>query len=124
MRRVRMSIQFAVPHTLAFTFFPPWVASLRETFGPMKSRLMALNVHDAAMRLVEGGCDVLIAYHHPSQPLQIDPERYDMVVLGHEVIAPYVQSTPRWRALFSLPGPCLTAIALSGLRPWGLFGAV
>jgi LysR family transcriptional regulator, hypochlorite-specific transcription factor HypT len=43
-------IQFAVPHTLAFTFFPTWVASLRDTFGSMKSRLMALNVHDAAMR--------------------------------------------------------------------------
>jgi DNA-binding transcriptional LysR family regulator len=58
-------IEFAVPHTLAFTFFPAWVSSLREKFGPIKSRLIALNVHDAAMRLVEGSCDVLIAYHHP-----------------------------------------------------------
>src|SRR5213083_1747044 len=49
------------PHTLAFTFFPAWVSSLREKFGPLKSRLIALNVHDAAMSLVEGSCDVLIA---------------------------------------------------------------
>src|SRR6478752_2936422 len=62
-------IEFAVPHTLAFTFFPAWVSSLRDKFGPIKSRLIALNVHDAVMRLVEGGCDVLIAYHHASQPL-------------------------------------------------------
>ena len=47
-------IEFAVPHTLAFTFFPSWVTSLREQFGPMKSRLIALNVHDAVLRLVEG----------------------------------------------------------------------
>ena len=59
-------IEFAVPHTLAFTFFPAWVASLRAGFGPIKSRLIALNVHDAAVRLVEGGCDLLIAYHHAS----------------------------------------------------------
>jgi DNA-binding transcriptional LysR family regulator len=117
-------IQFAVPHTLAFTFFPPWVASLRETFGPMKSRLMALNVHDAAMRLVEGGCDVLIAYHHPSQPLQIDPERYDMVVLGHEVIAPYVQSTPDGRALFSLPGHAARPLPYLGYAPGAYLGGV
>jgi hypothetical protein len=26
-------IEFAVPHTLAYTFFPAWVSSLRETFG-------------------------------------------------------------------------------------------
>jgi DNA-binding transcriptional LysR family regulator len=75
-------IEFAVPHTLAFTFFPAWVSSLREKFGPIKSRLIALNVHDAVLRLVEGGCDVLIAYHHPSQPLQLDPDRYEMVTLG------------------------------------------
>ena len=58
-------IEFAVPHTLAFTFFPAWVTSLREPFGPLKSRLIALNVHDAVLRLVEGSCDLLIAYHHP-----------------------------------------------------------
>jgi DNA-binding transcriptional LysR family regulator len=117
-------IQFAVPHTLAFTFFPAWVASLRETFGPMKSRLMALNVHDAAMRLVEGGCDVLIAYHHPSQPLQIDPERYDMVVLGQEVIAPYVQSAPDGRALFSLPGHASRPLPYLGYAPGAYLGGV
>jgi DNA-binding transcriptional LysR family regulator len=117
-------IQFAVPHTLAFTFFPSWVASLRETFGPMKSRLMALNVHDAAMRLVEGGCDVLIAYHHPSQPLQIDPERYDMVVLGHEVIAPCVQSAPDGRPLFSLPGHATRPLPYLGYAPGAYLGGV
>ena len=117
-------IQFAVPHTLAFTFFPAWVASLRDTFGPMKSRLMALNVHDAAMRLVEGGCDVLIAYHHPSQPLQIDPERYDMVVLGHEVIAPCVQRTPEGRALYSLPGLAAQPLPYLGYAPSAYLGGV
>ena len=82
-------IEFAVPHTLAFTFFPAWMSSLRESFGPIKSRLIALNVHDAAMRLVEGSCDVLIAYHHDSQPLQLDPVKYEMLTLGEESLAPY-----------------------------------
>jgi DNA-binding transcriptional LysR family regulator len=68
-------IEFAVPHTLAFTFFPAWVSNLRENFGGMKSRLIALNVHDAVMRLVEGSCDLLIAYHHASQPFQLDSDR-------------------------------------------------
>ena len=54
-------VAFAVPHTLAFTFFPAWVSELHAQFGPFKSRLIALNVHDAVMRLVEGGCDLLIA---------------------------------------------------------------
>jgi DNA-binding transcriptional LysR family regulator len=117
-------IQFAVPHTLAVTFFPLWVAGLRETFGPMKSRLMALNVHDAAMRLVEGSCDVLIAYHHASQPLQMDPERYAMVVLGHEVIAPYVQNGPDGQALYNLPGLAARPLPYLGYAPGAYLGGV
>ena len=97
-------IEFAVPHTLAFTFFPAWVSGLREKFGPMKSRLIALNVHDAVMRLVEGSCDLLIAYHHASQPYQLDADRYEMVTLGQEVMAPYVKPDADGAPLFKLPG--------------------
>jgi DNA-binding transcriptional LysR family regulator len=97
-------IEFAVPHTLAFTFFPAWVSRVRADFGPIKSRLIALNVHDAAMRLVEGSCDVLIAYHHATQPLQLDADRYEMVSLGQETLAPYAKAGPGGEPLFVLPG--------------------
>jgi DNA-binding transcriptional LysR family regulator len=97
-------IEFAVPHTLAFTFFPAWVSALRGTFGPIKSRLIALNVHDAVMRLVEGSCDLLISYHHASQPYQLDADRYEMVSLGQEVVAPYVKPDADGAPMFLLPG--------------------
>jgi DNA-binding transcriptional LysR family regulator len=117
-------IHFALPHTLAFTFFPAWMAALRESFGPIKSRLTALNVHDAAMRMAEGGCDVLIAYHHPSLPLQIDPERHDMVVLGHEVLAPYSPTRTDGRALFSLPGLAAKPLPYLGYAPGAYLGDI
>lgn len=98
-------IEFAVPHTLAFTFFPHWLTELRQRFGNLKSRLIALNVHDAVLRLTEGSCDLLIAYHHPSQPLQLTPERYEMLSLGHEVLAPYAKADADGQPLFSLPAP-------------------
>lgn len=117
-------IEFAVPHTLAFTFFPAWVAQLRERFGPLKSRLIALNVHDAAVRLVEGACDLLIAYHHPSQPLQLDPERYDMLVLGEEVMAPYVKPGPDGAPLHALPGHPHRLLPYLGYAPGAYLGGV
>ena len=117
-------IEFAVPHTLAFTFFPAWVASLRDAFGPIKSRLIALNVHDAAMRLVEGGCDVLIVYHHASQPLQLDAEHYDMVVLGQETIAPYAKRAPDGEPLFHLPGTAKQPLMYLGYAPGAYLGGV
>jgi DNA-binding transcriptional LysR family regulator len=97
-------VEFAVPHTLAFTFFPAWMSVLRNTFGPIKSSLIALNVHDAVLRLVEGSCDLLMAYHHPSQPYQLDAAHYEMVSLGEEVMAPYVRPDARGAPLFRLPG--------------------
>ncbi|MGE0100321.1 MAG: LysR substrate-binding domain-containing protein [Hydrogenophaga sp.] len=97
-------IEFAVPHTLAFTFFPSWLSGLRETCGPIKSRLIALNVHDAVMRLVEGSCDLLIAYDHTAQPIQLDATRYEMLPLGKELLAPYVKPTPKGAPMYALPG--------------------
>jgi DNA-binding transcriptional LysR family regulator len=96
-------VEFAVPHTLALTYFPGWMAGLQHQLGEIKSRLTALNVHDAVLRLVEGGCDFLIAYHHPSQPLQLDPDRFDMVVLGEELLAPFAKSTQTGHSRFELP---------------------
>src|SRR5213079_2066499 len=95
-------IEFAVPHSLAFSFFPHWVMDLRRRFGAVKSRLIALNVHDAVMHFTEGSCDLLMAYHHPSQPLQLNPERYEMLSLGHETLAAYAKADADGQPLFRL----------------------
>ena len=115
-------VEFAVPHTLAFTFFPAWVSELREKFGPMKSRLIALNVHDAVMRLVEGSCDLLIAYHHPSQPYQLDADRYEMVSLGEEIVAPYSKPDADGNPMFCLPGKLGQPLPYLGYAPGAYLG--
>jgi LysR family transcriptional regulator, hypochlorite-specific transcription factor HypT len=97
-------IEFAVPHSLAFTFFPHWVTDLRKRFGAMKSRLIALNVHDAVMQLTEGSCDLLIAYHHASQPLQLNPDRYEMMSLGQETLMAFAKADDAGQPMFRLPG--------------------
>ena len=95
-------IEFAIPHTLAFTFFPHWLMALRSRFVEVKTRLIALNVHDAVLRLTEGGCDLLIAYHHASQPLQLSPDRYARWSLGHETLAAYAKADGGGSPLFRL----------------------
>ena len=115
-------VEFAVPHTLAFTFFPAWVSSLNEKFGPLKSRLMALNVHDAVLYLVEGRCDLLIAYHHDSQPFQLDPDRYEMLTLGQEVLAPFVKPAPDGSPLYALPGQLRQPLPYLAYAPGAYLG--
>ena len=96
-------VSFAAPHSLAFSFFPQWVMDLRSRFGALKTRLIALNVHDAVMQLTEGSCDLLIAYHHPSQPLQLNPDRYEMLSLGTDTLAAYSKPRPDGQPMFRLP---------------------
>lgn len=100
----RTTIDLAVPHTLSLTFVPKWLTALECDFAPINCRLMALNVHDAVLQLVEGGCDLLLCYHHPRQPVQLDPARYDMQVLGREVLRPYARCVGPGRTEFRLPG--------------------
>ena len=116
-------VEFAVPHTLAFTFFPAFLTQLREEgFGTLKSRLIALNVHDAVHRLVEGGCDLLIAYHHPSLPLELDATRYEMVSLGQEVVAPWVRPDAQGAPRYCLPGRAGHPLPYLGYAPGAYLG--
>ena len=117
-------IEFAVPHTLAFTFFPAWMSMLRQNFGPIKSRLMAQNVHDAVLRLVEGSCDLLIAYFHSSQPFQLDAARYEMVSLGQEIIAPYAKPNAEGAPMYELPGRANQPLPYLGYAPGAYLGMV
>ena len=102
--RTAGTIDFALPHTLSLAFFPKWLTRVQDGFGVVNSRLIAGNVHDAVLTMVEGGCDLLMCYHHPRQPVLLDPARYDMLMLGVERIAPYSccdrQGVPRYQ----LPG--------------------
>lgn len=100
----REVVDFAVSHSLAFTFFPRWLMSLRRKAGPVKTRIFALNAHDATMSLAEGHCDLLIAFFHPAHPFQLDRQRYETIVLGSELISPWSKPGPNGEALYALPG--------------------
>ncbi|HCZ14664.1 MAG TPA: LysR family transcriptional regulator [Candidatus Accumulibacter sp.] len=117
-------IEFAVPHTLAFTFFPAWLSSLHEDVGPIKSRLIALNVHDAVMRLVEGSSDLLIAYQHAAQPIQLDAQRYEMLPLGQEMLAPYVRPNAQGEPMYALPGLPAAPLPYLAYAPGAYLGRV
>jgi len=98
------TVDFAVPHTLSLTFMPKWITELESGFGALHTRLIALNVHDAVMTMVEGGCDLLLCYHHPRQPVQLDASRYDMLTLGSEALRAYARCDKSGVPELLLPG--------------------
>ena len=98
------TIEFAVPHTLSLTFVPKWIKRIEKTLGPIRSRLLAGNVHDAVLALAESSCDLLICYHHPQLPIQLDAKRFEMKVLGLEQVSAWAKSGRDGKALYQLPG--------------------
>ncbi|HYD96725.1 MAG TPA: LysR family transcriptional regulator [Noviherbaspirillum sp.] len=98
------TVDFAVPHTLSLTFMPKWMTELQNSFGTLHTRLIALNVHDAVMTMVEGGCDLLLCYHHPRQPVQLDASRYEMLTLGSEALRAYARCDKSGVPELLLPG--------------------
>ncbi|MBR0567498.1 LysR family transcriptional regulator [Azoarcus sp. L1K30] len=98
------ALVFAVPHTLAFAFFPGWLGRLKDSFGELPTRLMAGNVHDVVMTLVEGGCDLLLCYHHASHPVWLDPARFEGLTLGIERVRPFIPRAAVQDRHWQLPG--------------------
>lgn len=97
-------VQFAVAHTLVFTLFPNWLKKLHAEFGPLPARAHALNVPEGVQELVEGRCDILLAYHHPQLPILLDPNQYPHLLLGVERILPFSAADAEGQPLYRLPG--------------------
>jgi DNA-binding transcriptional LysR family regulator len=77
---------------------------VEREIGTLPCRLRALNVHDAVLALVDGGCDLVMVYHHARQAIQLDPAHYDMLVLGTERLSPYSVPDAAGKPLYRLPG--------------------
>jgi DNA-binding transcriptional LysR family regulator len=116
------TIDFAVPHTLSLTYFPRWLQHIEARLGRINTRLRALNVHDAVLSLVEGGCDLVMGYHHPSHPVALDPARYDMLTLGTEPISPFSAVNKGGRGRFTLPGAANAPVPYLSYTPNAYLG--
>jgi DNA-binding transcriptional LysR family regulator len=116
------TLSFAVPHALSLNFFPRWLTKLERGIGPLSTKLVALNVHDAVMALVEGNCDLLMCYHHPEQPIQLDAKRYAMIPLGHEGLRPYARATRDGKPVMMLPGKASDPIPYLAYSPNAFLG--
>ncbi|NDV11558.1 LysR substrate-binding domain-containing protein [Crenobacter caeni] len=114
-------LEFAVPHTLSFSFFPRWLSGVEDAFGELPCRLSASNVHDALLAFVEGGSDLLMCYHHPRQPVELTDARYRGLQLGTEYLRPYARAEEDGAPMFRLPGDAQAAIPFLGYAPNAYF---
>jgi DNA-binding transcriptional LysR family regulator len=108
------TLELAVPHTLSFSFFPKWLTRVEQGFGQLSCRLQASNVHDALLGFVEGGSDLLMCYHHPKQPVELEEGRYLGLRLGLERLRPYARADRQRQPRFVLPGSAADPVPFLG----------
>ncbi|WP_454742012.1 LysR substrate-binding domain-containing protein [Cupriavidus necator] len=98
------SIQITAGHTLSLTFLPKWLQQFHQSSGDFNARVVAANVHDAVVALEEGGCDLMIGYHHPLAPILLDRDKFVSLTLGQEAFIPVSAPDQHGAPLFALPG--------------------
>lgn len=102
----RQPIRLVVPHTLACSKAPHWVRSLKaklaDRLPDLSFQLTASNVHDAVLYFTDGASDFLVCYHHSREPIELDPSKFEVRVLGTERFAPYSAAKADGSPIYSL----------------------
>lgn len=80
-------VRIAMPYALATACGPDWLTAWSD--GRVSCSLELGNVHDMVSSLVAGTVDLLVCFHSAQQPIQLDPARYERVLLRTDQLRPY-----------------------------------
>jgi DNA-binding transcriptional LysR family regulator len=94
------TLKFAATHTLSMFFFPMWFRSVEGTPEVVNISLQSNHMDTCAKSLIQGECQFLICFTHPSAPLGFDPEAYESKVIGHERLIPVCAPDESGQPLF------------------------
>lgn len=98
----REHIRIALPFVLATTRLPHWWQSWSSQ-QPLSSTVALGNIHDLVTALTAGNADIMFCYLSDQQPIELDPDRYDRVVIETDILRPYASPQLLARGV-GLPG--------------------
>lgn len=98
------ALDIVAAHSLALSFYPPWISRLQKGLGQLPTRLVAMNVGEAIHVLREGKCDLMLAYYDPYASMQLDAEVFPSFSIGQVKMLPVCLPDDQGRPRFSLAG--------------------
>jgi DNA-binding transcriptional LysR family regulator len=112
------ALRIALPSALGATFAGRWL----KLWAPEKLRysIEPGGVHDMFTALASGRADLLITYYSPLQPIQIDPQRFERLLVGQSHVRPYAHRDVRDALRF--PGTPKRPVRLLDFPPTVYFG--
>ena len=93
----RDKVRIALPHALALGRLPGWWATWSNGRS-LSCQAVPGNVHDTVTSLAAGEADVMLCFHHAQQPIHLDTDRFDRLVIGTERLRPFAATdhAERW----------------------------
>lgn len=98
------ALDIVAAHSLALSFFPPWISRLQKGLGELPTRLVATNVGDAIHVLREGNCDLMLAYYDPFATMQLDQAVFPSFSIGKVKMLPVTLPDANGEPRYSLTG--------------------
>ena len=109
---IRIALPFAMATARLPHWWPVWSRERRASCS-----IVVGNIHDLVTSLVSNSVDLMICYHSAQQPIHLDPDRYERVVLGSEFLLPYANQALMTKGSFSLPGRATHPVPLLMYSP-------
>ena len=135
-QRDERTVTISATHTLAIHFAPKWLQTVRHIGGDgeIAVKMIAADLHECGQALMEGACDLVLAYNAKSVPSVFGIAKFETATIGADVIVPVSAPGKRGRALHAIRGdggdgfPLLAYAANSylgrlvgtALQTWGL----
>lgn len=93
-------VTFGAQHSISWRFYPNWLHSFEEAYGPILSRLRADDLPNCMRDLQNGDVDFVIAYARPSDA----KDDSQSIVIGQDRLVPVCKPNPDGTPLFSFEG--------------------
>lgn len=84
----REPVRIALPFVLATARVPHWWRAWSAS-QELTATVVLGNIHDLITTLTAGNADLLFCYLSDQQPIRLDPDRFDSVVVETDVLRPY-----------------------------------
>jgi DNA-binding transcriptional LysR family regulator len=101
-------VTFGAQHSIGWRFYPAWLQSFEDAYGPILSRLRADDLPNCLRDLQDGNVDFVIAYASASAPDMTSEHKdfspQDSLIIGHDRLIPVCKRRANGEPLFVFDG--------------------
>ena len=109
----KYTVTFGTQHSIGWRFFPAWLQTFEENYGPIMSRLRADDLPNCMKDLHHGSVDFVIAYHSPfsetdsrqSRAALSDKAMMQSLAIGQDALVPISKPNSKGDPLHSVVSP-------------------